>query len=50
VIVGNAALSIRGDEAEQSWRIGDPVLAAWAADRVPLEEYPADSAGPVARR
>jgi glucose-6-phosphate dehydrogenase-like protein len=45
----NAALSIGGDEAEQSWRIVDPVLAAWAADRVPPEEHPADSAGPSAR-
>ena len=42
----NAALSIRGDEAEESWRIVSPVLAAWAADRVPLEEYPAGSDGP----
>src|SRR5215471_12801388 len=43
----NAALSIRGDEAEESWRIVSPVLAAWAADRVPLEEYPAGSDGPA---
>jgi glucose-6-phosphate 1-dehydrogenase len=46
----NAALSIRGDEAEQSWRIVGPVIAAWAEDRVPLEEYPAGSDGPAARR
>jgi len=45
----NAALSIRGDEAEESWRIVSPVLAAWAADRVPIEEYPAGSAGPASR-
>jgi glucose-6-phosphate 1-dehydrogenase len=45
----NAALSIRGDEAEESWRIVSPVLAAWAADRVPLEEYPAGSDGPARR-
>ena len=45
----NPALSIRGDEAEQSWRVVDPVLAAWAADKVPLEEYPAGSAGPAPR-
>jgi glucose-6-phosphate 1-dehydrogenase len=45
----NAALSIRGDEAEESWRIVSPVLAAWAADHVPLEEYPAGSDGPARR-
>jgi glucose-6-phosphate 1-dehydrogenase len=45
----NAALSIRGDEAEESWRVVSPVLAAWAADRVPLEEYPAGSDGPARR-
>ncbi|WP_214367598.1 glucose-6-phosphate dehydrogenase [Pseudonocardia sp. H11422] len=40
-------LSIRGDEAEESWRIVEPILAAWAADEVPLGEYPAGSAGPA---
>jgi glucose-6-phosphate 1-dehydrogenase len=45
----NAALSIRGDEAEESSRIVSAVLAAWAADRVPLEEYPAGSDGPARR-
>lgn len=47
VLQRNAALSIRGDEAEESWRVVSPVLAAWAEDRVPLEEYPAGSDGPV---
>ncbi|HSZ42044.1 MAG TPA: glucose-6-phosphate dehydrogenase [Trebonia sp.] len=46
VLNQNAALSIRGDEAEESWRVVTPVLEAWAADQVPLEEYPAGSAGP----
>ena len=40
------ALSIRGDEAEESWRVVTPVLDAWAKDLVPLEEYPAGSEGP----
>ncbi len=40
-------LSVRADTAEQCWRIVDPVLAAWQQDRVPLEEYPAGSAGPA---
>ena len=40
-------LSVRGDVAEECWRICDPVLAAWRADEVPLEEYPAGSNGPA---
>lgn len=38
-------LSIRGDTAVDCWRIVEPVLAAWRENRVPLEEYPAGSAG-----
>ena len=40
-------LSIRGDEAEESWRVVTPVLDAWAKDLVPLQEYPAGSDGPA---
>ena len=46
ILEGDAALSIRGDEAEELWRIVEPVLAAWANDEVPLEEYAAGSSGP----
>jgi glucose-6-phosphate 1-dehydrogenase len=46
VLAGDAALSIRGDEAEESWRVVTPVLDAWAKDLVPLEEYAAGSEGP----
>ncbi len=46
VLSGDAALSIRGDEAEESWRVVAPVLEAWSKDLVPLEEYPAGSQGP----
>lgn len=42
------AMSIRSDEAEESWRVMTPVLAAWASDLVPLEEYAAGSDGPAA--
>jgi len=49
VLTGDCTLSIRGDEAEQEWRIMTPVLNAWAENRVPLEEYPAGSAGPPRR-
>ncbi|RZU33708.1 glucose-6-phosphate dehydrogenase [Blastococcus saxobsidens] len=47
LLAGEAALSISDVEAEQSWRIVEPILAAWAADEVPLLEYPAGSDGPV---
>jgi glucose-6-phosphate 1-dehydrogenase len=46
VLNGDPTLSIRGDEAEESWRIVDPVVAAWSRGLVPLEEYPAGSDGP----
>jgi glucose-6-phosphate 1-dehydrogenase len=47
VLNRNPALSIRGDEAEESWRVVTPVLQAWAEDLVPLQEYAAGSDGPV---
>ena len=34
-------LFIRGDEAEEAWRIVDPVMNAWTAGDVPMQEYPA---------
>ncbi|WP_164699769.1 glucose-6-phosphate dehydrogenase [Modestobacter sp. KNN46-3] len=46
VLAGDSTLSISDVEAEQSWRIVEPVLAAWSAGEVPLREYPAGSAGP----
>lgn len=49
VLTGDPTLSIRGDEAEESWRIVDPVVAAWSRNLVPLEEYPAGSDGPPRR-
>lgn len=46
VLDADPSLSVRGDTAEDCWRIVQPVLDAWRAGRVPLEEYPAGSAGP----
>ena len=37
---------MRGDVAEECWRIVSPVLAAWRSDAVPLDTYPAGSSGP----
>jgi glucose-6-phosphate 1-dehydrogenase len=49
VLTGNPALSVRGDEAEESWRVVMPVLSAWSRGLVSLEEYPAGSDGPGRR-
>jgi glucose-6-phosphate 1-dehydrogenase len=47
VLAGDSALSIRGDEAEEAWRILSPVIEAWEQNRVPLLTYPAGSSGPA---
>ena len=46
ILDADAMLAVRGDAAEESWRIVDPVLAAWRAGDVPLDEYAAGSLGP----
>ncbi|CAN5750635.1 glucose-6-phosphate dehydrogenase [soil metagenome] len=43
---GDPSLSIRGDEAEECWRIVEPILAAWDAGAAPLRSYQAGSGGP----
>ncbi len=45
VLESDPLLSVRGDVAEECWRIVEPVLAAWEEGRVTLEEYPAGSDG-----
>jgi glucose-6-phosphate 1-dehydrogenase len=47
ILAGDPTLSVRGDAIEELWRIVAPVLAAWGADKVPLETYPAGTAGPT---
>jgi glucose-6-phosphate 1-dehydrogenase len=47
VMTGDQTLFMRADMVEQTWRIVQPVLDAWAEDRsVELPVYPAGSAGP----
>lgn len=46
VLNGGSTLSVRDDEAEEAWRVVTPVLEARSHGLVPLEEYPAGSAGP----
>ncbi|MBA3696034.1 MAG: glucose-6-phosphate dehydrogenase [Methylotenera sp.] len=37
-------------EAEAQWRLVDPVVKAWAEDRMPVHQYPAGSADPEASK
>jgi glucose-6-phosphate 1-dehydrogenase len=39
-------LFIGGEEAEEAWRIIDPVMNAWSVGDVPIQEYPAGGAPP----
>lgn len=48
VLDGDPMLAVRGDAAEQSWRIVAPVLEAWRRGEVPLDDYVAGSSGPEA--
>jgi glucose-6-phosphate 1-dehydrogenase len=43
---GGSRLSVSADEAEQTWRIVEPVLEAWATGTTALAGYPAGSGGP----
>ncbi|GGE85746.1 glucose-6-phosphate dehydrogenase [Mycetocola zhadangensis] len=47
ILDNDPSLSVRGDTAEQCWRIVEPVLAAWKSGAVPMNEYAAGSAGPA---
>ena len=46
LLAGSNDLSLGASEAEEAWRIVTPILSAWASGAVPLESYPAGSAGP----
>ncbi|MGM1029170.1 MAG: glucose-6-phosphate dehydrogenase [Actinomycetota bacterium] len=46
ILDSDPRLSVRGDAAEECWRIVEPVLEAWRADAVPMHEYRAGSRGP----
>jgi glucose-6-phosphate 1-dehydrogenase len=46
LLAGDCGLSIRDDEAEESWRIVEPILHAWQMGKSRLREYPAGSTGP----
>jgi glucose-6-phosphate 1-dehydrogenase len=44
---GDPSLFVHAQEAEESWRIVEPIIEAWEKDEVPLLEYPAGSYGPA---
>ena len=46
ILDGDPMLAVRGDAAEQCWRIVAPILEAWQRDEVPMDEYVAGSLGP----
>lgn len=47
ILTSDPSISVRGDVAEECWRIITPILEAWKDGAVPLDEYPAGSAGPA---
>jgi glucose-6-phosphate 1-dehydrogenase len=47
VFADDPTLSVRGDTAEECWRIVDPILTAWRENLVPLDEYQAGTSGPA---
>jgi glucose-6-phosphate 1-dehydrogenase len=47
ILDGDPSLSVRGDTAEECWRIVAPIVKAWAEDEVPLDSYRAGSNGPA---
>jgi len=46
ILDSDPMLSVRGDAAEECWRIIAPIRDAWRRDEVPLDEYAAGSEGP----
>jgi glucose-6-phosphate 1-dehydrogenase len=48
VMIGDPTLFMRADMVEQSWRIVQPVLDAWAAKKADFPDYDSGSDGPTA--
>ena len=46
VLAGNPTLTVRGDEAEECWRIVESVLATWRSGAPAMQAYQAGSDGP----
>jgi glucose-6-phosphate 1-dehydrogenase len=48
VMIGDPTLFMRADMVEQAWRIVQPVLDAWAAEKADFPDYDSGSDGPKA--
>jgi glucose-6-phosphate 1-dehydrogenase len=48
VMIGDQTLFMRADMVEQSWRIVQPVLNAWATEKTDFPNYDSGSDGPKA--
>jgi glucose-6-phosphate 1-dehydrogenase len=48
VMIGDPTLFMRADMVEQAWRIVQPVLDAWAAEKSDVPDYSSGSDGPKA--
>ncbi|MGD9805008.1 MAG: glucose-6-phosphate dehydrogenase [Hyphomicrobiaceae bacterium] len=48
VMIGDPTLFMRADMVEHSWRIVQPVLDAWAAEKATFPDYSSGSSGPKA--
>jgi glucose-6-phosphate 1-dehydrogenase len=48
VMIGDATLFMRADMVEQGWRIVQPVLDAWGAEKTAIATYASGSDGPAA--
>jgi len=46
ILDGDTRLSARAEEAEEAWRIVEPILAGWADGASPIVDYAAGSDGP----
>ena len=47
---GDNSLYLHISEVEAQWRLVDPVVKAWAADKKPVYQYPAGSQDPEASK
>ena len=50
VIEGDQSLFLRWDEVEWAWRVVEPILRAWDADKTALDTYEAGSWGAIKSR
>lgn len=50
VICGDRSLFLRYDEVETAWKVVDPIVQSWAAERDYIYTYPAGSWGPKESR